>query len=108
VGPRAGSRVTENGLRERGDHDHSTTPRSSRSEGPPEATWASGDLAHIATLIFPVAEYLTDAADLRAGCTVIDVACGRGNAALAAAANARELLMLQEVTFAVIEPPSLG
>ena len=31
-----------------------------------QATWASGDYAEIATLIVPVAERLTDAADLRA------------------------------------------
>jgi SAM-dependent methyltransferase len=50
-----------------------------------QATWASGDYAQIATLIVPVAERLSDAADLRAGSTVLDVACGSGNAALAAA-----------------------
>jgi ubiquinone/menaquinone biosynthesis C-methylase UbiE len=36
-------------------------------------------------LIVPVAERLPDAADLRAGSTVLDVASGSGNAALAAA-----------------------
>jgi len=50
-----------------------------------QATWASGDYAEIATLIVPVAERLSDAADLRAGSTVLDVASGSGNAALAAA-----------------------
>ena len=50
-----------------------------------QATWASGDFAEIATLIVPVAERLCDAADLRAGSTVLDVASGSGNAALAAA-----------------------
>ena len=50
-----------------------------------QATWASGDFAEIATLIVPVAERLCDAADLRAGSNVLDVACGSGNAALAAA-----------------------
>jgi SAM-dependent methyltransferase len=50
-----------------------------------QATWASGDFAEIATLIVPVAERLADAADLRAGSTVLDVAAGSGNAALAAA-----------------------
>lgn len=49
------------------------------------ATWASGDYAEIATLIVPVAERLTDAADLRAGWKVLDVATGSGNAAIAAA-----------------------
>src|SRR5262249_21486268 len=50
-----------------------------------QATWASGDYAEIATLIVPVAERLSDSADLRAGATVLDVATGSGNAALAAA-----------------------
>jgi len=50
-----------------------------------QATWASGDFAEIATLIVPVAEILADSADLRAGSTVLDVATGSGNAAIAAA-----------------------
>src|SRR5262249_11620117 len=50
-----------------------------------QATWASGDYAEIATLIVPVAERLSDSADLRAGSRVLDVASGSGNAALAAA-----------------------
>jgi len=50
-----------------------------------QATWASGDYAEIATLIVPVAERLVDAADVRAGMSVLDVASGSGNAALAAA-----------------------
>ena len=43
-----------------------------------QATWASGDYAEIATLIVPVAERLVDAADLRAGSRVLDVARGSG------------------------------
>jgi SAM-dependent methyltransferase len=50
-----------------------------------QATWASGDFAEIGTLIVPVAERMCDAADLRAGSSVLDVASGSGNAALAAA-----------------------
>jgi ubiquinone/menaquinone biosynthesis C-methylase UbiE len=50
-----------------------------------QATWASGDYAEIATLIVPIAERLADAADLRAGATVLDVASGSGNMAIAAA-----------------------
>ena len=50
-----------------------------------QTTWASGDYAEIATLIVPVAERLADAADLRAGSAVLDVASGSGNAAIAAA-----------------------
>jgi SAM-dependent methyltransferase len=50
-----------------------------------QATWASGDYAEIATLIVPVAERIVDRADLRSGSSVLDVAAGSGNAALAAA-----------------------
>jgi SAM-dependent methyltransferase len=50
-----------------------------------QATWASGDFARVATLIVPMAEILCDAADLRAGSKVLDVACGSGNGAIAAA-----------------------
>jgi SAM-dependent methyltransferase len=47
--------------------------------------WASGDFHAVATLIQPVADTLVNAADLQAGWRVIDVACGSGNAAIAAA-----------------------
>jgi SAM-dependent methyltransferase len=47
--------------------------------------WASGDFHAVATLIQPVADVLCDAVDLQAGWRVLDVACGSGNAALAAA-----------------------
>jgi ubiquinone/menaquinone biosynthesis C-methylase UbiE len=47
--------------------------------------WASGDFAVIGTTLQLVGETLCEAADLRAGSRVLDVACGNGNAALAAA-----------------------
>ncbi|HEY8474760.1 MAG TPA: methyltransferase domain-containing protein [Natronosporangium sp.] len=47
--------------------------------------WAGGDYSAVATRIVPIAERLTDAADLKAGSTVLDVATGSGNAAIAAA-----------------------
>lgn len=50
-----------------------------------QATWASGDFSEVATTIVSVAERLVDAADLRAGSSVLDVATGSGNAAIAAA-----------------------
>src|SRR5262245_54901669 len=50
-----------------------------------QTTWASGDYAEIATLIVPIAERLANSADLRAGSTVLDVASGSGNMAIAAA-----------------------
>jgi ubiquinone/menaquinone biosynthesis C-methylase UbiE len=50
-----------------------------------QGMWASGDFHAVATLIQPVADALCDAVDLQAGWSVLDVACGSGNAALAAA-----------------------
>jgi SAM-dependent methyltransferase len=50
-----------------------------------QQAWASGDYAAVAARIVLIAERLADAADLRAGETVLDVATGSGNAALAAA-----------------------
>ena len=50
-----------------------------------QATWGSGDYAAVASRIVLIAEQLVDSADLPAGGRVLDVAPGRGNAALAAA-----------------------
>ena len=50
-----------------------------------QQTWASGNFAEIAATSLVVGELLCEAVDLRSGSTVLDVACGSGNAALAAA-----------------------
>lgn len=50
-----------------------------------QATWASGDYSVVGATLTIVAESLCEAVDLRAGDCVLDVACGSGNAALAAA-----------------------
>ena len=50
-----------------------------------QATWASGDFAVIGTTLQIVGELLAEAADVRAGERVLDVAAGNGNATLAAA-----------------------
>jgi SAM-dependent methyltransferase len=47
--------------------------------------WASGDFAVIGTTLQSVGESLCEAVDLESGARVLDVACGNGNAALAAA-----------------------
>jgi SAM-dependent methyltransferase len=47
--------------------------------------WASGNYAAVAARIVPMAEHLAEAAGLRPGDRVLDVATGSGNAALAAA-----------------------
>ena len=50
-----------------------------------QASWASGDFAVIGTTLQIVGESLAEAADIRAGERVLDVAAGNGNATLAAA-----------------------
>jgi SAM-dependent methyltransferase len=50
-----------------------------------QATWASGDFAVVGTTLQIVGELLAEAADIRAGERVLDVAAGNGNATLAAA-----------------------
>jgi SAM-dependent methyltransferase len=50
-----------------------------------QAAWASGDYAAVGVRLLLTAELLCEAIDLRAGERVLDVACGNGNAALAAA-----------------------
>jgi ubiquinone/menaquinone biosynthesis C-methylase UbiE len=57
-----------------------------------QQTWASGDFAVVAARIVLVSELLADAADLKAGWRVLDVACGTGNAALAAARSGTHVL----------------
>jgi len=47
--------------------------------------WSSGDYGRIAWITVPVARELVEAADLRPGAQVLDVACGTGHVALEAA-----------------------
>lgn len=49
------------------------------------AAWSSGDYSIVGTTLQIVGEELCEAADLRAGATVLDVAAGNGNVSLAAA-----------------------
>ncbi|MDQ3411689.1 MAG: class I SAM-dependent methyltransferase, partial [Chloroflexota bacterium] len=50
-----------------------------------QQTWAAGDFSVIATALYPTAEVLCDDVDFSSGQTVLDVACGSGNVAIAAA-----------------------
>lgn len=50
-----------------------------------QAMWASGNFSIIGTTLQIVGESLCEAVDLLSGSKVLDVACGNGNAALAAA-----------------------
>jgi SAM-dependent methyltransferase len=54
-------------------------------KGRQREAWAAGDFSRFATVIVLVSELLCEAADLRAGERVLDVACGSGNTAIAAA-----------------------
>ena len=71
----------------------STSPASPGAPGPDlaaikqrqQATWASGDFAVVGVTLQVVGELLAEAADVRAGERVIDIAAGNGNATLAAA-----------------------
>jgi len=56
-----------------------------------QATWASGDYAVVGTTLQIVGEQLAEAADVRAGERVLDVAAGNGNATLAAARRHAEV-----------------
>ena len=56
-----------------------------------QATWSSGDYSVIGTTLQIVGESLAEAADVRAGERVLDVAAGNGNATLAAARRFAEV-----------------
>ena len=62
-----------------------------------QQTWASGDYSRIAATIQIISEQLCDAADLRAGWRVLDVAGGSGNTALAAARCGADVVSLDYV-----------
>jgi ubiquinone/menaquinone biosynthesis C-methylase UbiE len=49
------------------------------------AGWETGDYPRVGNTLQIIAELLVEAADVRAGQRVLDVACGQGNAAIAAA-----------------------
>jgi SAM-dependent methyltransferase len=50
-----------------------------------QKTWSEGDFAMVAGIVMMVSEELVEALDIVPGERVLDVACGSGNAALAAA-----------------------
>jgi ubiquinone/menaquinone biosynthesis C-methylase UbiE len=61
------------------------------------AVWASGDYSAIAARIPVISELLCDAAGLRTGSRVLDVAGGSGNTALAAARSGARVVSLDYV-----------
>ncbi|CAN5655559.1 class I SAM-dependent methyltransferase [soil metagenome] len=62
-----------------------TSPDLSAAKSRQQQAWASGDYAVFGTALNIISELLCEAADLRPGERVLDVATGSGNAALAAA-----------------------
>jgi SAM-dependent methyltransferase len=62
-----------------------TRPDLSAVKAKQQAAWSSGDYAVVGTTLQIVGESLAEAADIRAGERVLDVAAGNGNATLAAA-----------------------
>ena len=70
----------------------STRPDLSAIKTRQQKTWSSGDYAVIASRLVLVSELLADTADIHAGWHVLDVACGNGNATLAAARSGAHVL----------------
>jgi ubiquinone/menaquinone biosynthesis C-methylase UbiE len=66
-------------------HSKTANPELIALKARQQIMWSSGDFAVIGTTLQGVGESLCEAADLQAGSLVLDVACGNGNAALAAA-----------------------
>jgi SAM-dependent methyltransferase len=53
-----------------------------------QGIWSEGDFSVVATIVMPDAERLAESLDILPGERVLDVACGSGNAAIAAARRA--------------------
>jgi len=61
------------------------TPDLAAIKGRQQKAWSSGDYGRVGVTLLVMAELLAEAADLKPGHRVLDVACGNGNASLAAA-----------------------
>ena len=68
-----------------------------------QRTWSEGDFARVGALIVPVAEQLAVSANVRAGDRVLDVACGAGNGAIAAARRSWEPVIGLDYVPALLE-----
>jgi ubiquinone/menaquinone biosynthesis C-methylase UbiE len=67
------------------NNSNTSTPDLTALKARQQTMWASGDFAVIGTTLQSVGEDLCEAADVLSGRRVLDVACGNGNASLAAA-----------------------
>lgn len=65
--------------------EHPVAPDLAKIKQRQQTTWSSGDFAVIGVTLQIVGEMLAEAADIKAGEDVLDVAAGNGNATLAAA-----------------------
>lgn len=68
-----------------------------------QAAWAAGDYGVVGTTLSPVGERLCDAAIVRGGERVLDVACGNGNTAVAAARRSADVVAVDYVHALVAE-----
>src|SRR5215212_2538837 len=66
-------------------------------KGRQQKAWSSGDYGKVGATLVIMAEMLCEAVDLRPGQRVLDVACGNGNAALAAARRFGEVVGIDYV-----------
>ena len=61
------------------------TPDLATIKGRQQKAWSTGDYGRVGVTLLMMGEQLAEAVDLRSGQSVLDVACGNGNASLAAA-----------------------
>src|SRR5215218_7333302 len=61
------------------------TPDLATIKGRQQKAWSTGDYGRVGVTLLMMGEQLAEAVDLRSGQSVLDVASGNGNAALAAA-----------------------
>jgi SAM-dependent methyltransferase len=73
------------------------TPDLSAIKGRQQTAWSTGDYGKVGVTLMLMAELLAEAADLKAGQKVLDVASGNGNASLAAARRFSEVTAIDYV-----------
>jgi SAM-dependent methyltransferase len=73
------------------------TPDLSAIKGRQQMAWSSGDYGKVGVTLTLMAELLAEAADLKSGQKVLDVASGNGNASLAAARRFAEVTAIDYV-----------
>ncbi|MBA2713917.1 MAG: AzlC family ABC transporter permease [Rubrobacteraceae bacterium] len=84
---------------QKGVHVMTTTqaPDLTAIKGRQQKAWSSGDYGKVGATLTVIAELMAEAADLRPGERVLDVACGNGNTSLAAARRFCEVVGIDYV-----------